>query len=95
MPALIIGAAVVGLVPNKQRISDQWRERSTALVERYELSLRGARGIVMRQRVDGNGGGYSALMGYEGRQEWAGQLFSAVEDAQIWCEIELVTRTSY
>jgi hypothetical protein len=59
-------------------------------VECYEMSLRGARGIAVRQHESG----YSAYVGYEGRQRWAGQLFGDVQDAQAWCERELVARTS-
>jgi hypothetical protein len=60
-------------------------------VERYELSIRGAHGVVIRQRSDA--GGYSACFGCEGRQQWAEQLFGDLQDAQFWCESELVART--
>jgi hypothetical protein len=83
---------VVGLALDEREISGQWHERSTDLVERYEMSLRGAFGIVVRQHADG--GGYSAYLSYEGRQQWAGQLFGDIQDAQAWCEVELVARTS-
>jgi hypothetical protein len=85
-----IGEVVVS-APRERRKLRQWHESSTDLVERYELSLRGARGIVIRQRSDG--GGYSACVGYEGRQQWARQLFGDVQAAQAWCESELVART--
>jgi len=84
--------AVVGRVPGERRISGQWHERSTDLVERYEMSLRGARGVVVRQRSAG--GGYSAYVSCEGRQQWAEQLFGDIQDAKVWCEHALVTRTS-
>lgn len=84
---------MVGVDPRGRLLSVRWHERSTELVERYEMSLRGAYGIVVRQRTVG--GGYSAYLGYEGRQQWASQLFGDIEDAQVWCELELVTRTSY
>jgi len=83
---------MVGRDPNEWRIRGHWQEHSTDLVERHQMSLRGAQGIVVRQRCDG--GGYSAYVGYEGRQQWARQLFGDVQDAQAWCEVELVARTS-
>jgi hypothetical protein len=83
---------VAGHDPNEWRIRGQWQERSTDLVEQYEMSLRGARGIVIRQRSEG--GAYSAYVHYEGRQQWARQLFGNLQDAQAWCEVELVARTS-
>jgi hypothetical protein len=73
-------------------MSGQWHERSTDVAERYEMSLRGACGVVARQRADA--GGYSACLDYEGRQCWAEQLFGDVQDAQAWCEAKLVARTS-
>jgi hypothetical protein len=95
-PAPIIGAVAKGAVvdhdPNEWRIRGHWQERSTDLVERYEMRLRGAQGMVVRQRSDS--GDYSAYLGYEGRQQWAEQLFGNVEDAQAWCEVELVQRTT-
>jgi hypothetical protein len=75
----------------EQRRSGQWHNSSTDLLERYELSLRDARGIVIRQRSDV--GGYSACVGCAGRQQWAGRLFGDLQDAQDWCESELVART--
>ena len=75
----------------EQRRSGQWLNSSTDLLERYELSLRDARGIVIRQRSDA--GGYSACVGCAGRQQWAGRLFGDLQDAQAWCESELVART--
>jgi hypothetical protein len=83
---------VMAITPSKRHMSVRWQERSTDLVERYEMSLRGASGVVLRQQIDG--GGYSAYMGCEGRQQWAEQLFGNVQDAQAWCERELVARTS-
>jgi hypothetical protein len=86
-------AEMVSIAPNKRQVSPRWQECSTALMERYEMSLRGAHGTVLRHHIDR--GGYSAYMGYEGRQQWASQLFGDVQDAQAWCEVELVQRTSY
>jgi hypothetical protein len=81
----------MGGAPRKQRRSGQWHDSSTDLVERYELLIRGARGIVIRQRSDA--GGYSACVGCAGRQQWARRLFGNVQEAQAWCEGELVART--
>jgi hypothetical protein len=81
----------MGGAANEQRRSGEWHNSSTNLLERYELSLRDARGIVIRQRSDGSG--YSACVGCAGRQQWAGRLFGDVQDAQAWCESELVART--
>ena len=82
---------VVGDAPLEQRRSSQWYDSSTDLLERYELSIRDARGIVIRQRSDA--AGYSACVGCEGRQQWAGRLFGNLQDAQAWCERKLVART--
>jgi hypothetical protein len=84
-------AARAGVAPREQRRSGQWRDSSTDLLERYELSLRDARGIVIRQRSDA--GSYSAYVGCAGRQQWAGQVFGDLQDAQAWCEQALVART--
>jgi hypothetical protein len=78
---------------NERQLSDRWRNCSTDLTERYEMSLRGALGVVVRQRNDGVG--YSAYTGHAGRQQWAEQLFDDMQDAQAWCEQALVARTSY
>ena len=78
---------------NERQLSDRWHDTSTNLAEHYEMSLRGARGVVVRQRNDVVG--YSAYTGYAGRQQWAEQLFDDMQDAQIWCERALVARTSY
>ena len=83
--------AVMGGMPFEQRRSGQWHDSSTNLLERYELSLRDAHGIVIRQRSDA--GDYSACVGCAGRQQWAGRLFGDLQDAQAWCERELVVRT--
>lgn len=97
MRAAMIGAVeegkMMGIASVERHMSARWHRRSTDLLERYEMSLRGARGTVVRQHADG--GGYSAYLGYEGRQQWAEQLFDDVEDAQAWCEVVLVERTSY
>jgi hypothetical protein len=81
----------MGSAPFEQRRSGQWYDSSTNLLERYELSLRDARGIVIRQRSDA--GGYSACVGCAGRQQWARRLFDDLQDAQAWCERKLVART--
>jgi hypothetical protein len=83
--------ARAGVAPREQRRSGQWYDSSTNLVERYELSIRAARGIVIQQRSDAVG--YSACVSCEGRQQWAQQPFIDVQDAQAWCERELVART--
>ena len=92
MIGTVAEGVMVGHDANEWRIRGHWQERSTDLVERYEMRLRGALGIVVRQRSDG--GGYSACVGYEGRQQWATQQFGDVQDAQAWCEVELVARTT-
>lgn len=71
---------------------NQWHETSTDLVERYEMALRDAYGIVVRRRSDQ--GEYSAYVGCAGRQQWAERSFDKLQDAQSWCEHELVSRTS-
>lgn len=81
-----------GRVPRERLMRNQWRETSTDLVERYEMSLRDARGIVVRQRADQ--AEYAAYVGCAGRQQWAEQLFGDLQAAQAWCEHELVSRTS-
>jgi len=73
-------------------MSGQWRETSTDLLERYEMSLRDADGIVVRRRAER--AGYSACVSCAGRQQWAERQFDAVQDAQAWCEHALVARTS-
>ena len=78
--------------PPEWQMREQWHDRSTDQVERYEMSLRDAWGIVVRQRSDG--GGYSACVGCEGRQQWAEQLFGDLQSAQDWCEHALVMRTN-
>jgi hypothetical protein len=92
MSGAVAEAEMVGVVPKKRQMSPRWHECSTDLMERYEMSLRGAQGTVVRQQTDS--GGYSAYIGYEGRQQWASQLFGDVRDAKAWCEVELVQRTS-
>ena len=96
MPAAMIGAMedgpVVGSAPRERQMRNQWGETSTDLVERYEMSLRDARGIVVRRRADR--AGYSACVNCAGRQQWAERQFDGVPDAQAWCEHELVARTS-
>ncbi len=81
-----------GRAPREQRMSSQWRDTSTTLLERYEMSLRDARGIVVRRRA--GRASYSACVSCAGRQQWADHQFDAVQDAQAWCEHELVMRTS-
>ena len=76
---------------DERRMSNQWRDCSTTLVERYEMSLRDAHGVVVRRRADW--GGYSACIACAGRQQWAERQFDAVQDAQAWCEHALVART--
>jgi hypothetical protein len=76
----------------ERRMSGQWRETSTDLLERYEMSLRDAHGIVARRRTDR--GGYSACVACAGRQQWAERQFEGIQDAQAWCEHALVARTS-
>ena len=83
--------ARAGVAPRERRSGRQWRDSSTDLVERYELSIRGACGIVIRQHSDA--GAYSACVGCEGRQQWAERPFGDVQDAQAWCESALVART--
>lgn len=78
--------------PPEWQMHDQWQDRSTDRVERYEVSLRDAWGIVVRHRSDGES--YSACVGCAGRQQWAEQLFSDVQGAQDWCEHALVVRTN-
>ena len=78
--------------PRKRQMGSQWRETSTNLVERYEMVLRDARGIVVRRRSDR--GDYSACVDCAGRQQWAERQFADIEDAQAWCEQALVARTS-
>jgi len=73
-------------------MSGQWRETSTDLLERYEMSLRDADGIVVRRSAERTG--YSACVSCAGRQQWAERQFDAVQDAQAWCEHALVARTS-
>lgn len=73
-------------------MSNQWHDCSTSLVERYEMSLRDARGLVVRLRADRDG--YSACVTCAGRQQWAERQFADVQDAQAWCEFALVARTS-
>jgi hypothetical protein len=82
-----------GVSMSERPMSDRWHDSSTDRVERYEMTLRGARGVVVRAHDDG--GGYSAYVGDAGRQQWAGHRFGAVQDAQAWCERALVARTSY
>jgi hypothetical protein len=95
-PAPIIGAMdedpPVGSAPRERQMRNQWRETSTKLLERYEMSLRDAHGIVVRRRTDR--GSYSACVTCAGRQQWAERQFDAVQDAQAWCEHALVARTS-
>jgi hypothetical protein len=92
----MIGAPAAGQsesrAPRERRMSGQWRETSTELLERYEMSLRDARGIVVRQRADRDG--YSACVSCAGRQQWAERQFDDIQDAQAWCEHALVARTS-
>ena len=78
--------------PRERQMRNQWRETSTNLLERYEMSLRDAHGIVVRRRADR--GSYSACVTCAGRQQWAERQFDAVQDAQAWCEHALVARTS-
>ncbi len=78
--------------PPDRRFHGQWRDTSTALLERYEMSLRDARGIVVRRRADQ--ANYSAYIGCAGRQQWAKHVFVTLRDAQSWCEHALVSRTS-
>jgi len=78
---------------DERQLRDRWHDSSTNLVERYEMSLRGARGVVVRQR--NNVVGYSAYTGYAGRQQWAEQLFDDMQNTQAWCARALVARTSY
>jgi hypothetical protein len=73
-------------------MSGQWRETSTDLLERYEMSLRDAQGVVVRRRA--GRATYSACVRCAGRQQWAERQFEAVQDAQAWCEHALVARTS-
>jgi len=81
-----------GRAPRERQMSGQWRETSTDLLERYEMSLRDAQGIVVRRRADC--GGYSACVSCAGRQQWAERQFDDIQDAQAWCEHALVARTS-